>query len=123
MKFITAPDYISMVGDSFKRDRGENDASQVYRECELLVLDDVGAQLGNDWHRSEMFRLVNARIQNGLVTIFTSNMPVEKLNVDERTKSRIIACSVVFSMPEESIRRKKAKEEQDEFLKEILGNG
>lgn len=121
-KFITAPDYISLVGDSFKRERGESDASLVYREAELLVLDDIGAQLGNEWQRSEMFRLIDSRIQHGLVTIYTSNIPPEQLNVDERTKNRIIASSVVFSMPEESIRMKKAKAEQEEFLQKMLEN-
>lgn len=120
MRFITAPDYIAAVGDSYKRERGEMDASQVYRECGLLVLDDIGAQADKEWQRQEMFRLVNTRMTNGLVTIFTSNMPVEELNVDDRTKDRIIKTSISVQMPEESIRRMKARCEQDEFLKNIL---
>ena len=120
MRFITAPDYIAAVGDSYKRERGELDASAIYRECSLLVLDDIGAQADKDWQRQEMFRLINTRMEHGLITIYTSNMPVENLNVDDRTKDRIIKTAVVFSMPEESIRRMKAKSEQDEFLKNIL---
>ena len=120
MRFITAPDYIAAVGDSYKRERGELDASEIYRECPLLVLDDIGAQADKDWQRQEMFRLINTRMEHGLITIYTSNMPVESLNVDDRTKDRIIKTAVVFSMPEESIRRMKAKSEQDEFLKNIL---
>ena len=120
MRFITAPDYIAAVGDSYKRERGELDASAIYRECSLLVLDDIGAQADKDWQRQEMFRLINTRMEHGLITIYTSNEPVENLNVDDRTKDRIIKTAVVFSMPEESIRRMKAKSEQDEFLKNIL---
>lgn len=121
MRFITAPDYIAAVGDSYKRERGEIDGSQIYRECSLLVLDDIGAQAGTkDWYKQEMFRLINTRMSKGLVTIYTSNMPIEELNVDDRTKDRIIKTSVVLNMPEESIRRQKAKNEQDEFLKSIL---
>ena len=121
MRFITAPDYISLVGDSYKKERGELDKSVVYRECPLLVLDDIGAQVDKDWQKQEMFRLINQRMSNGLVTMFTSNMSVENLNVDDRTKDRIIKSSVVVQMPEESIRRKKAKNEQDKFLENILG--
>lgn len=120
MRFITAPDYIAAVGDSYKRERGELDASAIYRECSLLVLDDIGAQADKEWQRQEMFRLINTRMEHGLITIYTSNMPVENLNVDDRTKDRIIKTAVVFSMPEESIRRMKAKSEQDEFLRNIL---
>lgn len=120
MRFITAPDYIAAVGDSYKRERGERDPTQVYRECALLVLDDIGAQTGKEWQQQEMFRLINQRVSNGLVTIFTSNLHVEQLNVDDRTKDRIIKASVVIQMPEESIRRRKAEHESNEFLKSVL---
>ena len=111
MRFITAPDYISVVGDSYKRDRGELDSSEVYRECKLLVLDDIGAQADKDWQRQELFRLINKRMEDGNVTIYTSNM---------RTRDRIVKVSVELQMPEESLRRKKAEMEQNEFLKEVL---
>ena len=120
MRFITAPDYISVVGDSYKRDRGEMDSSEVYRECKLLVLDDIGAQADKDWQRQELFRLINKRMEDGNVTIYTSNMSTDNLNVDARTRDRIIKASVELQMPEESLRRKKAEMEQNEFLKEIL---
>lgn len=86
MRFITAPDYISVVGDSYKRDRGEMDSSEVYRECKLLVLDDIGAQADKDWQRQELFRLINKRMEDGNVTIYTSNMSTDNLNVDARTQ-------------------------------------
>lgn len=119
MRFITAPDYINLVAESYKRDRGEYDPSEVYRSCPVLIVDDIGSQIGKDWQRQEIFRLVNQRISMGVVTIYTSNMPIEELNVDDRTKDRIIKSSVVIQMPEESIRRKQAKNEQNEFLRRI----
>ena len=121
MRFITAPDYIAAVGDSYKRERGELDTSSIYRECTLLILDDIGAQADKEWQRQEMFRLINNRMERGLITLYTSNAPVENLNVDDRTKDRIIKTSVIFNMPEESIRRIKAKNEQNEFLRNIIG--
>ncbi|MDD7026029.1 MAG: ATP-binding protein [Lachnospiraceae bacterium] len=121
MRFITAPDYISLVGESYKRERGEQDSSSVYRECSILILDDIGTQIDKEWQRQEIFRLVNHRMANGLITIYTSNSPVERLNVEERTMDRIIKTSVVLQMPEESIRRKKARNEQNQFLEAING--
>ena len=85
-----------------------------------LVLDDLGAQVGNDWHKQEMFRLVNSRMEEGNITIFTSNFDANDLNVDARTKDRIIKSSIVLQMPEESIRRKKADMEQQRFLQDVL---
>lgn len=119
MRFITAPDYIKLVGESYKRERYEDDSSEAYRECAVLVFDDLGAQIDKDWQRQEIFRLVNNRIGNGLITIYTSNMDIGHLNVDSRTKDRIVKSSIVIPMPEESIRQKKAKIEQERFLAEI----
>lgn len=120
MHFVTAPDYINAVGDSYKRERGEQDPSEVYRECRLLVLDDIGAQADKEWQRQELFRLINKRMEDGNVTIYTSNKSTDKLNLDARTIDRITKTCIELQMPEESIRQKKAKIEQNEFLKDIL---
>lgn len=120
MRFVTAPDYLSYVGDSYKRERGLEDESEVYRTCRLLVLDDIGTQKEGGWQEQELFRLINKRMENGVVTLFTSNLPPEQLNLSDRTKDRIIKQSVVLQMPEESIRRKRATQEQNDFLKKIL---
>lgn len=121
MRFITAPDYINAVGDSYKRERGEADPSEVYRECKLLVLDDIGAQADKDWQRQELFRLINKRMEDGNITIYTSNMSTDSLNVDARTRDRIVKTSIELQMPEESIRKKKAAGEQREFLASVMG--
>lgn len=120
MRFITVPDYLAKVGESYKRQRGEYDESAVYRECDLLIFDDIGAQKAGEWQQQEVFRIINERLNAGKVTIFTSNMCPEDLNLDDRTIDRIMKKSVVLQMPEESIRRKEAKEEQDSFLRDIL---
>lgn len=120
VKFITCPDYIAAVGDSYKRERGEQDKSEIFRSCQLLILDDIGTQVGRDWQQQECFRLVNKRLSEGLVTFYTSNMPPENLNLDDRTINRIIKSSITIQMPEESIRLRKARNEQEAFLKDIL---
>lgn len=121
MRFITAPDYLSIVGDSYKRERGQEDESEIYRTCRLLVMDDIGAQKDGEWQGQEMFRIINSRMENGMVTIYTSNIPPDKLSLSDRTKDRIIKMSVVIQMPEESIRRKRASSEQSRFLESVLG--
>lgn len=121
VRFITCPDYVSAVGDSYKRERGEQDKSEIFRSCQLLILDDIGSQIGKDWQQQECFRLVNKRLSEGLVTFYTSNMAPENLNLDDRTINRIIKSSITIQMPEESIRLKKARDEQDKFLQDIIG--
>lgn len=119
MRFVTAPDYIAAVGDSFKRERGTEDPTEIYRTCKLLILDDIGAQKDGDWQRQEFFRLINTRMEQGNITIFTSNSAPEDLKIDDRIKSRIIKSAIVLQMPEESIRERKAYQEQTDFLNGI----
>ena len=120
MRFITVPDYIQMIGDGFRRERGDNDQTEVYRTCQLLVLDDIGAQSNASWYKQEIFRLINKRMTEGLVTIYTSNMTVNELNIDDRTKNRIFDTAIPLQMPEESIRMRKAQSKHKEFLKSVL---
>ncbi len=121
MRFVTATDYFNAVGNSYNRERGMIDESAIFRTCVILVFDDIGAQADKDWQRQEIFRLSDSRMKNGNITIYTSNMNPGSLNVDERTKDRIIKQSIVLQMPEESIRRKKAQEEQNRFLQSVIG--
>lgn len=120
MRFITAPDYLAAVGASYKREQWAEDESQIFRECDLLIFDDLGAQKSGEWQEQETFRIVNERLNAGKVTIYTANMPPEDLNINERTIDRIMKTSVVIQMPEEDVRRKKAREEQEDFLRRML---
>lgn len=118
-RFITVPDYMAKVGDSYKREKGARDDSAIYRECDLLVLDDIGAQMHGEWQEQELYRLIDTRLNHGKVTVFTSNSSVETLKLEERTKNRVQKSTISLHMPEESIRTKKATEEQTEFLKRM----
>lgn len=120
MRFVTVPDYLAKVGESYKRQPGEYDESEVYRECDLLIFDDIGAQKNGEWQSQEVFRIINKRLNADKVIIFTSNKPPESLNLDSRTIGRIVKKSIVLQMPEESIRDREAREEQEDFLRDIL---
>ncbi len=82
-RFVTVPDYLAKVGESYKRQPGECDESAVYRECDLLIFDDIGAQKSGEWQQQEVFRIINERLNAGKVIIFTSNMCPENLNSDK----------------------------------------
>lgn len=120
MRFITAPDYLAKIAESYNQQAWEYDKSEVYRRCRFLIFDDIGAQKEGGWQDQEIFRLVNTRMNNGRITIFTSNTSPENLKIDRRIIDRIIKKSIVLQMPEESIRLKEAKEEQECFLRGII---
>lgn len=120
VKYITPMGYMDKVSESYNN-KDIPDPSKVYRECSLLVLDDLGTQKSSEWNEQELFKLIDGRISNNLITIVTSNYSIDKLNVDERLKSRLLKSSITIHMPEESIRNKKADAEQKSFVNKILG--
>ena len=122
IKYVTPMGYMEKVSEGYNN-KDILDPSKVYRECTLLVLDDLGTQKTNDWNEQELFRLIDTRLSNNLPTIITSNYSIDKLNVDERLKSRILKSSISIHMPEESIRNKKADAEHKRFVSKILGKG
>ena len=123
VKDITPTDYMDKISDEYKAKDSLYKPSKIYRECSLLVLDDLGTQLKSDWHNTELFRLIDNRSGNQRPTIITSNYSPETLPVDERTRNRILKASIVLHMPEESIRGKKAAAEQQKFVSKILNGG
>ena len=120
MRFVTVPNYLAAVTASYKRESGTIDESQIYRDCALLVFDDMGTQKSGEWQDQEIFRIVNDRFNAGKVTLYTANMPPEDLNVNARLIDRIAKSSIVIQLPEESIRQKQATAEQEDFLSRML---
>ena len=121
MKFITAPDYMDKVAQGYDlaKEGIKQSPAQPYKDCDLLILDDIGTQMSKEWQNQELFKLINYRVTEGLVTIYTSNFEAEKLNLDDRIKNRIMSSTIFIPIPEESIRVKKSQEAQDSFLDKI----
>ncbi len=87
----------------------------------LLIVDDIGAtKEDKDWISDAIYRLVNRRYENMLPTIYTSNVMIDNLKCDDRISSRIMETSTVLAMPEFSVRKKKADERNEAFLRGIL---
>ena len=75
--FYHGTGYIDMVGEKIKRARGEEDQTKVFHECDVLVLDDIGATVRGRVAETGDFRLVNDRMETGKITIYTSNMSTD----------------------------------------------
>lgn len=117
VKFISMPEYIELVKD--KRDEKIQQRETIL-DAALLILDDIGAAVEDkEWIRNSIFRLINRRHENLLPTIYTSNVPIDKLKCGERVTSRIYEDSFQLSMPEISIRMKKADISKAEFFRQV----
>lgn len=118
-KFINILDYLELTkkGYSSPTDKEEKDSIMHTR---ILILDDLGVEVSKDWINTTLYNLINFRYSNKLITIITSNASIEKLKMDERIKERISEKCIPIHMPEISIRTKKAREKNAEFLKTVM---
>ncbi len=116
-KFVSASDLINLS----KQERvGEKNPIDVMCECKVLVLDDIGQKTtGEEWMNDLLFKIIESRYQNKLVTLFTANAKCDELRIDDRVSSRINKISQNIPLPEYSFRLKEANEEKKDFYKEL----
>ena len=62
--------------------------------CDLLILDDLGAEFSTQFTVAELYNIINTRIAKELPTIINSNVSIEELEkrYTSRVTSRIIGC-------------------------------
>lgn len=67
------------------------DAIIRYSNVEFLVVDDVGVRSATEAFRALIHSIINARVTNGLPTVFTSNIRLSELTTvfDDRLQDRI----------------------------------
>lgn len=119
VKFVSVPELMKMTKEGY-RDFARKEDLSIIRAAELLILDDIGAEMKKEWVDAELFQLIDFRSNNRMVTVFTSNVEMHDLRLDGRTVDRINESSVRLHIPEKPIRAIKAEKENLEFLQEIL---
>lgn len=93
------------------------DIINLCRNCEVLILDDIGVEKQSAWVNETMYTILDYRMTQCKPTIFTSNHRPHELSYDERIIDRITRMTELVEMPEESIRKKlNAKNPLGSFL-------
>ena len=79
--------------DRFHRgyDKDEEERSARYLEADLLIMDDLGAELTNQFTVSSLYNIINTRINQGKSMIISTNLGQKGLieRYDERITSRL----------------------------------
>lgn len=84
--FFIAPDLLDMLRSGYGR--GDYDALlRLTRDCDLLILDDLGAESQTDWATEKLFGIVNHRYQQRQATVVVTNC--ELADLDPRLNSRL----------------------------------
>ncbi len=76
--------------EMFGRDTTDYDKAKVL-ECDLLVLDDLGTEIDNQYNTATLYNIINSRILSGKPTVISTNYEFDELleKYDQRITSRI----------------------------------
>lgn len=79
--FMTVLQALRHIKDTYRRDsdKSESDAIADLLRPDLLILDEVGAQLGSEHEKMLMFEVINSRYQECRATILISNLNASEL--------------------------------------------
>lgn len=90
--YITAAHLISTVQDQLFRDsKSQFEVFRPFSLCDLLIIDDLGAEYINDYGQRQLYEVIDERLNNQQNMIISTNLSVEKIReiYDERLSSRI----------------------------------
>lgn len=88
--------YADLMDDlRYRRDLDRvQDTLELVNKVPLLLLDDIGSGTNSDFTRDQTYLIINNRLNNGLSTIYTSNLTASELrkpeNLGVRNTSRIL---------------------------------
>ena len=93
----------------------KNELEDLYKyiyNSELLIIDDLGTELTNNFVLSQLFEIINQRHISGLATLISTNLSMKQLRdkYSERIMSRIVANYTVFNIYGDNIRYQKRKQ-------------
>ena len=91
--------------------QGDIEDTDVYYECDLLILDDLGTEFQTTFSANVLYNVINARINKKKPFIISTNLSLEEIGnmYDERIASRIIYESTTMGFPSVDIRLEKRK--------------
>nr|WP_275589243.1 ATP-binding protein [Sporohalobacter salinus] len=122
VKFATVGDLLNAIRSTYScnSEVSTHELMDAAKKVEVLILDDMGQQSIKSDTNDHLFDILNHRLNNLVVTIFSSNCKIEELPYNFRIKDRIKKMAIPVHAPEESVRENLSEQENDELLEELL---
>ncbi|MGE8279058.1 MAG: ATP-binding protein [Stenotrophomonas sp.] len=99
--FLTIAGMLRAIKDTYRKgsERSEQQAINDFSTPDLLILDEVGVQVGSDHEKLLMFEVLNNRYQDMRPTILISNLPADELEafLGQRVMDRYRECGSVLA--------------------------
>ena len=106
--FVNVTDYLEMLRQSFNdKEANTKELEDILRTCDLLILDDLGAEKPSEWVTERLYSLINYRINEEKSIIVTSNLTITELEIQlsDRIASRLYGCCDIVTFTNEDRRK------------------
>ncbi len=96
VEFGTVAKLLGELKETFDNpNRNPEDVLKRLRKCDVLILDDVGAERATEWKMEQLFELINERYANHKQLVITSNFSPEELHEELKKVNRIKAGQIM----------------------------
>lgn len=94
--YVTAAQLMDIMTAARMSDGADTEESvraQLIRDCELLIIDDLGTELNNSMTNAELFRCLDERLKKRQATVISTNLSLNELRdtYADRIASRIMS--------------------------------
>ena len=95
--------------EAVKFERAEPESLRDYRDCELLILDDLGTEMSTEFVKAALYEVVNSRLLERKTTLISTNLNERDLEAryGGQIASRLLGSYRVVYFLGDDIRRKK----------------
>ena len=114
--YASAPHLMAQLEDAkFRQSEDGLEYKAIIYGCDLLVIDDLGAELITRYTQSEVYDLINARLNIGIPTIINTNLTMDGIHklYTNRVASRIAGSYTEVQFQGRDIRLQKRVEEME----------
>lgn len=117
--FQSVPELLQRIRNTFSSENKESE-TQIMRallECDLLILDDIGAEKATEWVEEKLFSIIDGRYRKEAPTLYTSNLQPKSLQyqIGKRSYDRIVETNLTVENQAKSYRREIAKQRLQAF--------
>lgn len=118
--FISMPDLLEKIKATFSNKQSKESESKILKAlnlCDLLIIDDIGAEKTSDWVQEVIFRIVDSRYRRKKPILATSNLEPKLLSerIGARAYDRLVEMSQPIENKATSYRREIAKNRISKF--------
>lgn len=88
----SAPDLFRKVEKEHFNSEEQADTAQLLQDCDLLILDDLGAEFDSKFNQATLYNIINTRMNKGNPTIVSTNSTLSEIQerYGERISSRLL---------------------------------